>query len=1050
MNPKERSVLRAGILVCLIIAGFWPFTASAQSASDDKTAAPTAPAKKADAKKDDSAAPAPVSAVSGDEPVKLSPFVVSTDKDRGYAATNSVSGSRVNTAIKDIPIPIQVITSEFISDIGATDLRKSLSYVSGITLQSQNDLENSGATYGTVYGPGGVNNPEGVTSNANQVQVKIRGFITNNTLRDGFLRGNGTDSVNIERVEVVSGPNALLYGTGNFGGVVDYLTNQPQDKQQGSATVSYGTNDFKRATLDVTGPISTSAHLDYRVAAAWEDSKTNIDFQKNSHNFVAPTLSWTANNGSTVITAEGEYGRSKQNGYGFRALRAVQGNSATPINNDQLEAVSFYYPPGANPRTFNLSGPDTYNNQQASNFELKGTQLIHRETEYVPEINFFIGYNHSVFNQQSQNVNGQMAGPITAVTDGAAAFAMAQTIVTYGAQNGLGGQSVSNGNLVFGTLPGTITKYQWGQNTSDTSRDQERVELTMRKSLFEDKWYHLEEQVLGGFTALRNDLTLDAWSTTPNQYSYKSPNDLTPIRFGKQGDGSADPALFQSNKDNINIGWDSAYYLNSYLKALKLWGVDDRIIIMNGIRTDKNDNWSTNTNITAPGAAPDTTVTRSNQVRQQSAQNGIIVKLTKGLSVYALRSVGFQPNFGTLHDATTGQPVGAETARSEEIGIKLDLFDGKLSGTISKYKITKTGFVQAPWFAPAPLGHPKFDPAKPIVYNLEGGFNAQGVAGATLVPGAGNTSQGAPVQTDPTVISAWNAAVAAGAITHNSPLTGQANDPNALYINASTPTGAAYLDAAFASVGANGGAWPGWLYQGNSIGGSELANINNATLDAGGFQNGALSPAYQVIDQAKGVDMTLLWTPNDQFQLLASASLDSSVYRVSAGKYPNYPGSIDRWASWFFPNGGFGLQGSPVTTAYTNPADLSTHVQGLFPGDDTPKTAISLLAKYKFDSHGMFRGLSVGLGGNYRSKRAIFSGITHGAGQAQYNSAGQLLILYAPDQYLINGFATYTWKSGGYEQYVQLNVDNLLNDTKLYGLIYQSPLAAKISYGIKF
>ena len=92
-----------------------------------------------------------------------------------------------------------------------------------------------------------------------------------------------------------------------------------------------------------------------------------------------------------------------------------------------------------------------------------------------------------------------------------------------------------------------------------------------------------------------------------------------------------------------------------------------------------------------------------------------------------------------------------------------------------------------------------------------------------------------------------------------------------------------------------------------------------------------------------------------------------------------------------------------------------------------------------------------GLGGSYRSQRAVFSGITHGGGQAQYNGAGQLLVLYAPAEYLINGFLNYTWKSaGGREQYIQLNADNVLNNTKLYGLVYESPLSAKISYGIKF
>src|SRR5579859_1573515 len=156
-----------------------------------------------------------------ESPVKLDPFTVNTTKDRGYAATNEISGSRVDTPIKDIPISIDVITSEFISDIGATDLRSALAYQSGIMVTTQNDLENTAGTFGSAYGPGGVNNPQGVTANPDESQYKIRGFIATNTLRDGFLRLSNVDSVNLDRVEVVFGPNALLYGTGNFGGVVD-------------------------------------------------------------------------------------------------------------------------------------------------------------------------------------------------------------------------------------------------------------------------------------------------------------------------------------------------------------------------------------------------------------------------------------------------------------------------------------------------------------------------------------------------------------------------------------------------------------------------------------------------------------------------------------------------------------------------------------------------------------------------------------------------------------------------------------------------------------
>jgi outer membrane receptor for ferric coprogen and ferric-rhodotorulic acid len=973
-----------------------------------------------------------------DEPVVLSPFNVRTDQDRGYAATNAISGSRVNTAIKDIPIPIQVITSEFISDIGATDLRSALAYTSSIMLQTQNDLSNKGGTFGSPYGPGGVNNPRGVTSNINQVQLKIRGFITNNTLRDGFLRGNGTDSVNIERIEVVSGPNALLYGTGNFGGVVDYLLKQPMNRQQGVATVSYGSYDFKRATVDITGPISEAQKVDYRVAASWQESETHIDHQGDTHFFVAPSISWKPTP-TTSILIDTEYGESKQNGYGFQALRAAQGNSATPINNDQLEAVSFYWPPGADPRTFNLSGPDTYNNQEQSNILLKLTQQILKETEILPEVNALIGYNRSSWKTRTQDVNGQITGPIL---PGLPGYNLRQTIITLGAENGIDGQVPSNGNLTFGPLPDSVVKYSWNQNGAETTRDQVRAELTARKTLFEGKWYAIDEQVLGGYSELYNKFTQANWQTIPGSFSYKSPNELTPIIFGKQGDGTPDPAMFNNNRDNVNRGWDAAYYVNNYLRLF-----NSRIILMNGIRRDKINNWSTNTTVAwnapanAPGAAT-TTVNRATEVVAYSRQNGAMIQITKNFSIYGLKASGLQPNFGGLHNAETGDPVGSDTARSKEFGVKFDLLDGKISGTISRYKITKTAWESSGFSTPAPLGNPKFNASENIVYNLRSGFNGLLAPDARL-PGVTPSGQNGAVQNDPAVRAAWNAALDAGAVYQ---INGSPDPAIDIYLNASNPAGAAYLDAAFAAVNANNGDWPGWLYGGNDI---ADPNINNATLDDAAFQNASLNPAWQVIDESKGWDGQLLITPNKNLQIVINASVGAKVTRLNLGKWLKYPHPQDRWATWYFPNGGFGLKGQPLDIAYDDPADTSTRTNtGVSPGDDTPEYSYSLFANYKFD--GQLQGLTIGAGGTWHSRQEYFSGVTHGSGQVQTNVAGDPIVVYSPEQYLVNIFAKYEWKRWGHTQFVQLNVDNVFDDQKLYGLVYSRPLNARLTYGIGF
>ena len=1005
MNLKQRSAHYAGLLIGAA-ALTWPLTASAQQAA-------SAPVEKKD------------------ETVVLSPFTVTTDKDNGYGATNSISGSRVNTPIKDLPIPIQVITSDFINDIGATNLRDSLAYVSGISIQSQNDLENKAGTFGSPYGPGGVNNPEGVTSNINGVQMKIRGFVTNNVLRDGFYRGSPSDSINIERIEVVQGPNALLYGTGNFGGVVNYLTKKPQDRAASAASLSLGTNSFKRATIDVTGPISPT--LSYRVVGAWEDTNTNVDYQSLKHWYISPSLSWKPTR-KTEFFAQYEYNDAKNSGFGFRALRAAQGTGGTPINNDQLEATGFYWPPGANKRTYNLSGPDTYNKNQQDNLELTGSQALLEESEWMPRVDLLAAFNRSTFNTQTRDANGG----IQQVSIGNPGYNLSQTITISSISNGLGdGVTPSNGNLRYGTFDHEVVRYSWNRANVDTIRQQERMELTAQKSLFTGKWFQLQDQVLGGYSEILNRVNSANWHTADGFYSYKGPLDLTPIRFATQGDGSPAPGLYQNSKNNLNYGWDRAFYLNNFLKIGKLGGVEDRIIFMTGIRKDTADNWSTNTNLTNAGVAT-TTTSVAKQSKVTSKQYGVMLKLTKSLSIYALKADGFQPNFGGLHEALTGAPVGADTAKSKEIGLKFDFMDGKISGTISRFKITKNAWTSSGFSTPAPLGHAKFDPTKPIIYGL-GDANGTGFYN----PFPGFVANGQTYTPNAAEQAAWITAYNAGAVTLTSPINGKQFNSGSIYLNASKPEGAAWLDAMFAAAAPG---WAGWPYQGNSDGDP---GVNNATLDDAAFQNGPLQAAIPAISETQGWDGTILITPNDHLQFVVSGSVNTEVRLIDKGKWIKYPYPQDRWATWYFPNGGFGLKGQKLNEAYTDPTDTSTRTNtGTFPGDDTPRNRFTMFTNYKFG--GAFKGWITGAGGEWQSRRAYFSGVTHGSGQVQTDSTGKVIVLYTPSQWALNAFIRKEWKHGRYNQSVQLNVDNLTNDRKLYGQIYAPGIAGRLIYQVGF
>src|SRR3954467_542634 len=72
------------------------------------------------------AAAAPV--VAKDEPIELSPFVTSAGSEKGYVATSSLAGSRVNTPLKDIAAQIDGLTTEFLSDIAAINMDEAVAF----------------------------------------------------------------------------------------------------------------------------------------------------------------------------------------------------------------------------------------------------------------------------------------------------------------------------------------------------------------------------------------------------------------------------------------------------------------------------------------------------------------------------------------------------------------------------------------------------------------------------------------------------------------------------------------------------------------------------------------------------------------------------------------------------------------------------------------------------------------------------------------------------------------------------------------------------------
>ena len=74
-----------------------------------------------------------------DNTFNLDPFSVYEDDNKGYAATNSISATRINTAIKDVPVPINIITADFIKDFAYTKVEDAVVADATVTRVGRNE-----------------------------------------------------------------------------------------------------------------------------------------------------------------------------------------------------------------------------------------------------------------------------------------------------------------------------------------------------------------------------------------------------------------------------------------------------------------------------------------------------------------------------------------------------------------------------------------------------------------------------------------------------------------------------------------------------------------------------------------------------------------------------------------------------------------------------------------------------------------------------------------------------------------------------------------------
>lgn len=211
-----------------------------------------------------------------EEPVKLSVFEVTTTRDIGYQSANAAEATRMNTPIEDIPMNVTIFNQQFIEDVLATDTAQLLAYESTTVRTTENDgfLARGSASVGANF-------------------------------LNGFAQTSGFGSqplANIERVEVIRGPAAVLYGSGGYGGTINRITKQPRPTPITAARSVLSDAASYRFEFDLNRalPIQGGQRFAARVNGIWEDGETWFG-QTRKEKGIAPSFAWQISDKTKLI-----------------------------------------------------------------------------------------------------------------------------------------------------------------------------------------------------------------------------------------------------------------------------------------------------------------------------------------------------------------------------------------------------------------------------------------------------------------------------------------------------------------------------------------------------------------------------------------------------------------------------------------------------------------------------------------------------------------------------------------------------------------------------
>ena len=541
---------------------------------------------------------------------------------------------------------MDVVTSAFMEDFQAYSLNDQLAFVAGFS-------------------------PSEVTG-----QFQLRGFSAPTVMVDGFRRFGLVDTSDVDRIEVIKGSAASIYGAIQPGGAVNILTRQPTTTPTENLQLGGGSDDFYRAALFSSGPLGNSGKLFYRLDVANQFNKYSDEFVSKHTDFISGKVLYKPDDQSSLTI---DFQHSEIYEHPFAQVLTVTEKQTMPWAGNSVTESQYYGMATNGLLNYNYQGPESYIHQRVSSATLTYQHSFGDFWSLKFGANAFVNpYNDQLVGSGAYYPYG--TGNVT-VVNGVVQQAFApevkdQPSVDWKPQRG-GGMQLDN---LFSFNTGPIGN----------------------KLLFTADYYELSQRILTLIPEVAGAQATDYYALyspyNPSGAPYYTPGTAWSPAMGYGWNTTlygANPSLYSGVSTDQWIA-DGDYGLFGSERASMF---ANRLILMAGGRWDYVRNQVKNYNMPANGtngsalAEPAAYQAFDYNTSAWTYELGASFKLTDTVNLYANKSTAFNPQ--PQIDTTTGLPLPNNKSDGYEFGVKAGFLGNRLNVSLDRFVINEHNLVQS-------------------------------------------------------------------------------------------------------------------------------------------------------------------------------------------------------------------------------------------------------------------------------------------------------------------------------------------------------------------